>query len=130
MAVSWKRTLFVVLTLVGLLVVGKPVLSADTTNQSKKRFLLLTPYKSPLAIAALAAQLERRDFDVAGSVWKRGIIEVITTEQGADYLRKQGFTVRERLPMPGQLRGVDEKYLNPQRLEERLRLGCPLGYEC
>lgn len=100
-------------------------LPLSATAAERIRYKIKTDIRSPYELSELSSWLSERDFDVAGTNWVEGEVEVITDQSGIDYLNSEGYIgVRalDRFPsFPGFGDGPDARYLNPKTLEAKLR---------
>jgi carboxypeptidase T len=93
----------------------------------RTRYKIKTEFYSPYELAELSTWLTAREFDVAGTNWVTGEVEVITDQPGIDFLNNQGYVGvhAQGIPglpgFPGFGEGPDSRYLNPKTLSDRMR---------
>ncbi len=119
----FKRILkfsFVALLLVGSTDLGQTVHASSVPKITKSRFVIATPTKTPRGLARVTKWLAAHDFDIAGSNWRRGTVEVVTTQKGIKFLKAQGYKGYVVAEGPGS-RAPDRRFLNPQTVEEKLK---------
>ncbi len=76
------------------------------------------------AIQSYMGWLKQNDYDIAGVKWQQGIIEVITDQQGLDRLTQYRIPFqiyRTHTPGVEEINKLDPRYLNPQKVEEKLK---------
>lgn len=82
------------------------------------------PARSPYDMAKYVGWLKQNDFDVAGFSWKKNEIEIITDEEGIKKLEQfkvRGKVIAARGPNYAQLESIDTRYLNPDKVEAKLK---------
>jgi len=88
------------------------------------RYSIQVDIKSPMDSAPIMSWLQENHFDIAGVNWNKQQIEVITTDEGITLLNQNNYFGRileEKAPgLPSKL-SFDPKYLNPAKIEQRLR---------
>ncbi len=68
--------------------------------------------------------LKQNDYDIAGVKWQQGIIEVITDQAGVDRMNQYRIPiqiVRSHTPGVDAVDKIDPRYLNPQKVEDKLK---------
>lgn len=68
--------------------------------------------------------LKQNDYDIAGVKWQQGIIEVITDQAGLDRMTQYRIpfqVARSHTPGVDAINKIDPRYLNPQKVEEKLK---------
>lgn len=76
------------------------------------------------AIQSYMAWLKQNDYDIAGVKWQQGIVEVITNQAGLDRLTQYRIPFqiyRTHTPGVEEVNKLDPRYLNPQKVEEKLK---------
>ncbi len=101
-------------------------LSLSTSNAAqpgagKSRYFLKTNVRSPQEMTRYSQFLQQNGFDVAGSDWKDGYIEVITTPAGVAKLAELGMPGFQKFIADDLRETVDSRYLNPEKVEKSLR---------
>ncbi len=103
----------------GLTHLAPTVLSGNET-----RFIIQTKVFNPLMLAKLGRWLTQNQFDVAGSSWSKGQIEVVTNSAGIAFLKSKGldgFIKKKTNPNLDESLRVDPRYLNPATIEAKLK---------
>lgn len=115
-----KRVVFLLSLALSLSAYATPSSSLERT-----RYKIKTDIRSPYELAELSSWLKERNFDIAGTNWVEGEVEVVTNEQGIAFLNGEGYIgvkILGRFPgFPGVGDGPDSRYLNPTTLEAKLR---------
>ncbi|MBX3034008.1 MAG: hypothetical protein KF865_08785 [Bdellovibrionaceae bacterium] len=120
---SWKSLLllgvFISTAAVSNFVLGK---KTDRSGQRLQRYFIEVPMRSPFDGRQLIGWLNRNGYDVAGSDWQAGTIEVITDQQGIDRLNQRGLRGSALQNFVGAgANAIDPRYLNPQKVEDLLK---------
>lgn len=87
------------------------------------RYGIKSPATNPVAVRELLRWLSQNDFDISGTDWKGGTVEVITDNKGLKTLQERGLTgtIRQRVSPGRGASSLDPNYLNPQKVEDGLR---------
>jgi len=96
-------------------------LTAAQPMAVKSRYYLKTNVRSPQEMTRYSQFLQKNGFDVAGSDWKDGSIEVITTPAGVAKLAELGMPGFQKYTSDDFRQGVDSRYLNPEKVEKSLK---------
>src|SRR5262249_9748989 len=101
---------------------GFSTVAPDFTSQGRHRYVIQTAVKNPVQISQLSRWLEKNNFDVAGTRWRNGEVEVITTDEGVNLLKAKGFHLYalKSVNLEAESR-PDPHYLNPESLTEKLK---------
>lgn len=115
--------LFIVVTTIAVGQSALTVPAPQFPDANHIRFFIQTTVKNPYQLTQLSQWLKRNNFDVAGMDWRDGRIEVITNEQGVEFLKSNGLQGYAVIPggTLGVQSGPDPKYLNPQTTVQKLQ---------
>lgn len=96
--------------------------TTERADRTLYRYAISAPTRNAAEGRALRTWLVRNSFDIAGTDWQAGTIEVITDDAGLNRLHEQGLkgTILQRR-VPGLRIAVDPQYLNPQKVEDGLK---------
>lgn len=96
-------------------------LSLTSVSTEHARYKIKTDFHSPAEVAELSQWLTQHHFDVAGSNWIRGEVEVITDQGGVDYLTNQGYVISNVFSMSAWGDTPDSRYMTPETLDAKMR---------
>jgi hypothetical protein len=88
------------------------------------RYSIQVSMKSPMDSAPILAWLKDHQYDIAGVNWQKQEIEVITDENGIALLNQNHYAGRileEKIPGAPSRLTFDSQYLNPAKLEQKLK---------
>lgn len=98
------------------------VLVADTA--ATYRYVIKVPVQSPYEMTKYVGWLRQNGYDIPGFNWTRQEIEVITDAAGLKRLQETkmlGRVIEERVAGQIQISKVDERYLSPEKVEQKLK---------
>lgn len=81
------------------------------------RYKIQTTNRALFDSGDITRWLTENHFDVAGTDWKKGQIEVITDQVGIQFLKSHGLSGKG---IVSSKRGIDARYLNPQTLNQKI----------
>lgn len=121
-----KRLFQFLFIAVATIAVGQSALTVPAPqfpDANHTRYFIQTTVQNPYQLTQLSQWLRRNNFDVAGMDWRNGRVEVITNEQGIQFLESKGLTGYAVIPANtlGMESGPDPKYLNPQSTVQKLQ---------
>ena len=96
-------------------------LSLASASTEHARYMIKTDFHSPSQVAELSQWLTQHNFDVAGTNWVKGEVEVITNQGGVDYLTNQGYAISTTFNMLEFGGTPDSRYMTPQALDAKMR---------
>ncbi len=115
---------FILLSVTAALTTAGPQwLRLKGAETEKFRYMIEVPVTNPYQMANYVGWLHQNEFDVAGFNWKKKQIEVITTNDGIKKLEAAKFRgkIISRRGPGGNNEALDPRYLNPQKVEEKLK---------
>lgn len=94
----------------------------QTNNQeTKSRYFLRVNARSAQDMTRYTQFLQQNGFDISGSNWKDGFIEIITTPSGVNRLAQLGLPGFQRSTPNNLKESFDSRYLNPEKVEMTLK---------
>ncbi len=101
------------------------VSTVRTNRDGKKmyRFIIQIQSQVPSQMLDNLRWLKNNEYDIAGYVWDRGQIEVITDDAGLQKLKAKnikGF-IKGQKQVGVEVSGIDSRYLTSQKVEQKLR---------
>lgn len=121
---GFLKFIFVLVPMSALLLAATVAPKLWNQDQTMYRYSVHVPSSDPLKSGPVFQWLRSHDFDIAGVNWKKNEIEVITNPQGIALLNRNGFQGRilaERIPGVSTEGAFDPRYLNPAKVEEKLK---------
>lgn len=97
--------------------------AAQSTGQTKYQVYVQSQINFQ-TIKNYLGWLQKNDYDIAGVKWQQGVIEVITDKSGVDRMvqyRIPHQVIKIRTPGIDAIDKIDPRYLNPQKVEEKLK---------
>ena len=104
-------------------IAGPPKILVSNT-ESTYRYKIQVPVRSPYEMSRYVQWLRQQGYDIPGFNWKRQEIEVITNAAGLQKLRstgRPGQIIEERTPGSPTVLKIDERYLTPLKVEQKLK---------
>lgn len=97
-----------------------PILMTDSQGPRAQYFLKVN-VRSPQEMARYTTLIQQNGFDVAGSSWKNGLIEVITDEFGVGKLAQIGLPGFQKATSQNITAALDSRYLTADKVELALK---------
>ena len=94
---------------------------ATNNSEVRSRYFLRINVRSAQDMTRYTQFLQKNGFDVAGSSWRDGFVEVITSERGVAHLAQLGLPGFQRSTDVNSSTRVDSRYMNPEKVEQNLK---------
>lgn len=94
---------------------------AHSESPQRIRYKVTIDKRTPWEVGKVSRWLASQNFDVAGTNWVKGEVEVITDTLGIDFLAQHGFVGMQAMGWPWGDDPPDSRYFNPQSLAEKVR---------
>jgi carboxypeptidase T len=115
-----KNLLLILLLSLTTVASQAPVYITDSVGP-RARYFLKVNVSSPQEMAKYTHRIQQSGFDVAGSNWRQGIIEIVTDEFGVSKLAQLGLPGFQRSTPQNIQAALDSRFLNPDKVEQALK---------